>query len=426
MKKHSLLCAVAFIALLFVLFACDEEFGQFYTVTLDLDNGSDVITTQVPAGFQYTITNQVPVKEGYEFVCWICNETEYSEGSTITVNSNLVIKARWKEGKKTPKENEVLVTFVLNGTTYAEEIVEKGKAVTEPEKNFTVPEGYTSSDYTFDGWYFNGNKFDFTTPLEENIILTATWHRNSLRVTFDADNDTQNRVETVAWGEKVTRPSDPEKDGKSFGEWYNGDTVYDFTAPVKEDITLKASWIDEGKVSLVIKYDNGTADTVETMDGGSTYILPSSPERDGYTFLAWSVDGVLCAPSMEIELTEGTIIKALWSSNETELVTVTFVYRDKEYVEKIEKGETAAEPTKGINIPERFALDGWYRGEEKFDFTKPVESDITLRAKLIQTVFSVTFNLDGKEVKVITVERGKTASEPDDVKTDEGYDLDGW
>lgn len=62
-------------------------------------------------------------------------------------------------------------------------------------------------------------------------------------VTFDADNGSALVTQTVESGKSVEKPSpDPVKDGFNFGGWYLGDTAYNFSSAVTEDITLKAKW----------------------------------------------------------------------------------------------------------------------------------------------------------------------------------------
>lgn len=39
----------------------------------------------------------------------------------------------------------------------------------------TEPAEPTADGYTFLGWYLDGKEYDFTTPVEGNITLTAEW-----------------------------------------------------------------------------------------------------------------------------------------------------------------------------------------------------------------------------------------------------------
>lgn len=87
-----------------------------------------------------------------------------------------------------------------------------------------------------------------------------------------------------------------------------------------------------------------------------------------------------------------------------------------------------ADPTR-----EGYIFEGWYVGDERFDFNKEVTEDITLTAKWTKieedekiVTYTVTFNSNsGSSVAPQTVETGKNAIEP--VKpTRSGYTFNGW
>lgn len=65
------------------------------------------------------------------------------------------------------------VTFTVDGSTYQTQEV-------APDGCATVPNAPSKPDdnkytYTFNGWYLNGVKYDFATPVTENITLTAAF-----------------------------------------------------------------------------------------------------------------------------------------------------------------------------------------------------------------------------------------------------------
>lgn len=65
----------------------------------------------------------------------------------------------------------VTVEFAAKiGAGIAPVSVKVGETITEP----IAPE---SSEYTFQGWYLNGEKFDFNTPITKNIKLEAKWKK---------------------------------------------------------------------------------------------------------------------------------------------------------------------------------------------------------------------------------------------------------
>lgn len=61
------------------------------------------------------------------------------------------------------------VTFDSDGGSEVEaQTVEAGQTATRPEDP-------TKEDYTFQGWLLDGEEFDFTTAINEDITLTAYW-----------------------------------------------------------------------------------------------------------------------------------------------------------------------------------------------------------------------------------------------------------
>lgn len=64
------------------------------------------------------------------------------------------------------------VTFnVRIGVGIESQEVRIGDTVTKP----TDP---TASGYTFLGWYVDGKEYDFNTPVESNLTITAEWEEN--------------------------------------------------------------------------------------------------------------------------------------------------------------------------------------------------------------------------------------------------------
>ena len=88
-----------------------------------------------------------------------------------------------RKGKKTEIESKswckftnvvegYVVTFNANGGTPASDvkIVEEGKTA-------TAPTGLTKDGYTLVEWQLNGGKYDFSTPVTQDITLVAVWKK---------------------------------------------------------------------------------------------------------------------------------------------------------------------------------------------------------------------------------------------------------
>ena len=64
------------------------------------------------------------------------------------------------------------VTFnVRIGAGIASEEVKIGDKVERPEDP-------TADGYTFKGWYVDGKEYDFNTPIDKDITITAEWEEN--------------------------------------------------------------------------------------------------------------------------------------------------------------------------------------------------------------------------------------------------------
>ena len=115
----------------------------------------------------------------------------------------------------------------------------------------------------------------------------------------------------------------------------------------------------------------------------------------------------------------------------TEVYTVTFDSYGGTPVppaQEVEYGLTATEPA----APEKtgYTFDGWYLGDEKYDFSAAVEQNITLTAKWTQNTYTVTFDPNGgnelaEADKTKVVKIGEAYGELP-TPTRKGYNFAGW
>ena len=106
----------------------------------------------------------------------------------------------------------------------------------------------------FTDWFVSGIEAkSFTTFIGKNDtalnesmtnVLSEVWLAVPYTVTFDVNGgDGGNYTEKVYPNGKVTKPTDPTKNGCVFSGWYNGDTAFDFeNTAITEDMTLTANW----------------------------------------------------------------------------------------------------------------------------------------------------------------------------------------
>ncbi len=128
----------------------------------------------------------------------------------------------WVKTKEGENENEIIVTFDLNGG-----IMSNGDATVEAQ---TIDYGSWALDpgdpvkthCTFLGWYAGSAKWDFQTPIYTNLTLVAKWNINEdEKVTIKVDPGNGGATYTVETFEGDSPRLDiPSKDGYSFKGWY--------------------------------------------------------------------------------------------------------------------------------------------------------------------------------------------------------------
>lgn len=140
-----------------------------YIVTFDTDGGSSVTSQTIVEG--NTVKEPVkPTKDGYTFKCWSLDGKNYTFKEKV--NKNIILKAEWTVK---PASVEYTVTFDTNGgSNVPKQTITSGGTAKEPSKP-------TKSGHTFKGWRLNGNPYDFSKPVNANIILVALWEQNQVQ-----------------------------------------------------------------------------------------------------------------------------------------------------------------------------------------------------------------------------------------------------
>ena len=119
----------------------------------------------VKAG-EYVKRPSDPAKEKFAFVEWRYEGKIFD--FSMPVNSDITLNAIWKEVKD--KETITVKFDTDGGTTYPNQIIEKGKKVEKPKD--PIKEGYT-----FIKWVVENKEFDFDTILEKDTTITAIWEQ---------------------------------------------------------------------------------------------------------------------------------------------------------------------------------------------------------------------------------------------------------
>ena len=256
-------------------------------------------------------------------------------------------------------------------------------------------------------------------------------------VTFDSYGGTPvPPKQEVEYGHTATKPADPTLKGYTFAFWYLGEdeqnaTAYDFNTPVTENITLTAKWNINKYTVTFDSYGGTPVPPVQEVEYGLTATKPADPTLKGYTFAFWYLgedEQNATAYDFNTPVTENITLTAKWNINKYTVAFNTDGGTPVPPAQEVEYGLTATEPA----APEKtgYTFDGWYLGDEKYDFSAAVEQNITLTAKWMQNTYTVTFDPNGgnelaEADKTKVVKIGEAYGELP-TPTRKGYNFAGW
>ena len=241
----------------------------------------------------------------------------------------------------------------------------------------------------------------------------------------------------VKSGEKAVLPAEPTLKGHTFAFWYLGDdeenaTAYDFDTPVTGDITLTAKW-NINKYTVTFNSYGGTpVPPAQEVEYGLTATKPDDPTLKGHTFAFWYLgedEENATAYDFNTPVTENITLTAKWNINKYTVTFNSYGGTPVPPAQEVEYGLTATEPA----APEKtgYTFDGWYLGDEKYDFSDAVEQNITLYANWEKNIYTVTYTdgVDGEEVfadQTYRVPFEDTTPAFKGNPTRDGYVFDGW
>lgn len=131
-----------------------------------------------------------------------------------------------------------VVTFNNHGEMVKQVVVNEGGTISENDIPKLSEEGMT-----FEGWFLGDEKYSFKEQIKNNVTLEAKWSDIYFSVTFDSQGGSAVEAVEVKYGETITLPDAPTREGFKFEGWKHSDGS-DFESSVKvyEDITLTAKW----------------------------------------------------------------------------------------------------------------------------------------------------------------------------------------
>ena len=345
------------------------------------------------------------------------------------------------------------VSFETNGGTKLAHLnLEEGEILERPED--------PTSEYCslFTGWYTDPNfenKYNFNSPVLEDIVLYAGWDNCTrdldyikYKVTFNSNGGSSVETQEVFNKQTATVPTEPtHKKCSLFTGWYTDSSLkkkYNFSAPVTSNLTLYAGWdgcTDYTIVNYTVSYNTNGGSSVESevVNKGYTASQPLDPTKDNCTFAGWYSDSKLKNKyNFNSKVTKNLTLYAKWTNcnNDKAIYTVTFDTADGTKIESqmIEKGGLVKKP-KNPTI-NNCTFSNWYTDESNYskgyNFNTPVTKSFTLYAHYVCNnipevkTYTVTFeNLGKYDTPNQYVKENEKATKPSN-PTDKWCKFAGW
>lgn len=399
MNKKFLMIIPIIMIFCIVLVGCKKT---VYDVSFYLSDDTLYTVEKVKSGSNVVLP-QDPIKEGYKFIKWEYNNKEVNESTKVEGNMKVVAVFERVSFK---------VTFITNTNQVIEDIqVTKGDLIKEP-----VLENGESKKFVY--WSKDGKRFDFNTLVYEDITLVAIWEDIIHTVTFNIDSE--KKYSNVKHDEFLNKPSDPSKDGYVFGGWYLEDKPFDFSMPIKEDISLVAKWIANSYTVSFISNCSSNVDN-QIISYNELAHEPSNVINEGYQLLGWYLNDELFDFNTPIK---GNItLVAKWTE---QICKVKFVTDNYQVIseQNIKYNDLAKRPSTPYKNGYNFI--GWYLNNEEFDFNTLIKSDLIIEAKWDKRNYRVRFNTNFDfSIDDQLVKYKETAIIPD-LPNRDGYTFLGW
>ena len=301
-----------------------------YNITMDLNGGSGETT------LLYTVIDDefalpTPTRNGYEFVGWT--------GEDITTPQTSVKIPKGSTGNKAYTANWKVIEYTITLDTNGGPVVSPIKYTVED--TFTLPYIFRPG-YEFAGWTLDGSGMLPFTPLiiypgtTGDLHYKAEWRLAEYTITMDLDGGSgQEKVVYTITDEEFELPT-PTRNGYEFVGW-TGERITTPQTSVKipkgstGNKAYTANWkVIRYTITLVTNGGAVIASIRYTVEDSVT--LPIPPDRPGYEFSGWVLDGSGQFPSTPMIIPKGStgdrIYKAEWREA---TYTITFVSHGRVY-----------------------------------------------------------------------------------------------
>lgn len=418
-----------------------------YDVEFHNYNGELYSTQRVEEG-KTAIAAGRPTREGYDFLGWfISGETETPYDFNTPVTEDISLNAIYRIKSYT-------VTVVSDGEIISTQTVKYGGKAVEPE--ITAKEGYI----------FTGFDASFK-DIRNDIVINATFCLKTFAVMFiDSYGKKMCATQYVEYGKRAKAPKVPELEGYTFLQWsedfesVKDDTVviplykkitygvtymldgeiyaertveygrlainlvptkedkifrgwfikelcepadaYDFNTVVTADLTIYGAWDDKPVDNFTVTFKiGGEIYKIYSVEQGQNCPKPDNPDKYGYNFVGWDKE--------YDNITEDIEVNAVFTEKEYKVRLTGFQGAGADDYFTVTYGTYLTEDLFPKTAPDKegYEFTGW-----NYDPNTPVTQDISVSARYIINVYTVTFKVEGEIYDVQNVNHGSYARIP--------------
>ena len=262
------------IAFMLFVSACSITEPVYKTVKFDVDGNITEVQVEIKSKVEKP---EDPIKEGYVFVGWFKGEEEFDFDTKILKDTTLVAKFEEDNSSKINPRYFTVTFKDYNGEVLKEESVEEGRSA-------SAPSNPTREGYTFKCWDKAFN--NVTSNLEVNALYEAiTANPVLFTVTFKDYDGKVLKTEQVEQGKSATAPANPTREGYTFKCWdkdfSNITNGLEVTAVYEKDAETPVTY------TVTFKDYDGRVLKTESVEKGKSASAPANPTREGYTFKSW-------------------------------------------------------------------------------------------------------------------------------------------
>ncbi len=233
----------------------------------------------------------------YGFEGWYNGSTKIQAGSKVS--SNITLVAKWIS------YFTVSYTNPFGSAPQTKRVAEGTKLTAED-----LPDNYTTTGYSFAGWYLDAEKITAGYEVVSNITLMANWLK-TYTVTYFSERGTVPSPINVDDKTLLDANDLPTltASGYTFAGWYVGNTKITDSYQVTGNVTLTGKW------NYTISYStaHGTTPTIKTVSSGYKLTQSDLPtlSDNSYIFIGWKIGDQ--TTSVNYAVNDNITLTAVWA-----------------------------------------------------------------------------------------------------------------